>query len=62
VRVEVGRLHYAPWLDSNRRTTPGGLVLGHDSVGSDLACYSVGVGLGILIELTSPHRRPALGT
>ncbi len=62
VLVEVGQLYHAPWIDTIRRTSLGGLVLGYDFVWSDLACYSVGVGLGILIELTSPHRRPATGT
>ena len=50
VLVEVGQLYHAPWIDSIRRTTVGGLVLGYDFVWSDLACYAVGVGLGILIE------------
>ena len=50
VLVEVGQLYHAPWIDSIRSTTLGGLVLGFDFVWSDLACYAVGVGLGILIE------------
>lgn len=28
----------------------GGLVLGYDFVWSDLACYAVGVGLGVVVE------------
>ena len=52
--VEVGQLYHAPWIDSIRRTTLGGLVLGFDFVWSDLACYAVGVGLGVLIEAWSP--------
>ena len=55
-------MYHAPWIDSIRRTTPGGLVLGFDFVWSDLACYAVGVGLGILIEPASPHDRSAPGT
>lgn len=50
VLIEVSQLYRAPWIDSIRRTTIGGLVLGYDFVWSDLACYAVGVGLGILIE------------
>jgi hypothetical protein len=61
VAVEVGQLYHAPWLDSIRRTTLGGLVLGFDFVWSDLACYAVGVGLGILIELAILHGRSAPG-
>jgi hypothetical protein len=61
--VEISQLYKAPWIDSIRRTTPGGLVLGFDFVWSDLACYTVGVGLGILIELAASHRRrPAPGS
>jgi hypothetical protein len=48
--IEVGQLYHAPWIDSIRRTTLGGLVLGFDFVWSDLACYAVGVLVGILVE------------
>jgi hypothetical protein len=44
--IEVSQLYHALWIDSIRRTTLGGLVLGFDFVPSDLACYSVGVGVG----------------
>ncbi|QDV35715.1 ribosomal maturation YjgA family protein [Tautonia plasticadhaerens] len=50
VMVEVGQLFHAPWLDTIRRTTLGGLALGHGFLWSDLACYVVGVGLGAGIE------------
>ncbi|QDV37602.1 ribosomal maturation YjgA family protein [Tautonia plasticadhaerens] len=49
--VEVGQLYHAPWLDTIRRTTLGGLALGHGFLWSDLACYVVGVGLGAGIEV-----------
>ena len=48
--VEVGQLYHAPWIDSIRRSTVGGLVLGHGFVWSDLLCYAVGIGLGLLTE------------
>ncbi len=50
--IEVGQLYHAPWIDSIRRTTLGGLVLGFDFVPSDLACYAVGVGVGVFVEST----------
>jgi hypothetical protein len=55
--IEVGQLYHAPWIDSIRRTTLGGLVLGFDFVWSDLACYAAGVGLGMLVEvsITTPR-------
>ncbi len=38
------------WLDALRRTTFGALVLGRGFLVSDLACYTVGVALGGLLE------------
>jgi hypothetical protein len=60
--IEISQLFKAPWLDSIRSTTPGGLILGFDFVWSDLVCYAVGVGLGIMIELAVQHRRYAPGS
>ena len=57
VIIEVGQLYHAPWIDSIRRTTLGGLVLGFDFVWSDLACYAAGVGLGLVIERIALHGR-----
>lgn len=59
VLVEVSQLHHAPWIDSIRRTTLGALALGHGFLWSDLACYAVGVGLGVLAELRCRRRRPS---
>ncbi len=59
IAVEVSQLYHAPWLDSIRRTTIGGLILGYDFVWSDLACYAVGVGLGAVIERITAKVRPA---
>jgi hypothetical protein len=49
--VEVSQLYHAPWIDSIRQTTLGGLVLGFGFLWSDLVCYAVGVGLGVVLEL-----------
>src|ERR1017187_5125348 len=51
VAVELSQLYHAPWIDSIRQTTLGGLVLGFGFLWSDLACYAVGVGLGVMIEV-----------
>ena len=62
IAIEVSQLYHAPWIDSIRRTTLGGLVLGYGFVWGDLACYAVGVGLGILIERVGLHDQSASGT
>ena len=46
VAVEISQLYQAPWLNALRGTTPGGLVLGHGFLGSDLVCYAAGAALG----------------
>jgi hypothetical protein len=48
--VEVSQLYHAPWIDAVRRTTVGGLVLGFGFLWSDLACYAVGVGVGVALD------------
>jgi hypothetical protein len=48
--VEISQLYHAPWIDSIRRTTLGGLILGFGFLWSDLACYAMGVGMGMTVE------------
>ncbi|MDX1929143.1 MAG: DUF2809 domain-containing protein [Pirellulaceae bacterium] len=48
--VEISQLYHAPWLDSIRQTTLGGLVLGFGFLWTDLVCYSVGIALGLVLE------------
>ncbi len=51
VAVEISQLYHARWIDSIRQTTLGRLILGFGFVWSDLACYAVGVGLGVCGEI-----------
>jgi hypothetical protein len=51
VAIELSQLYHAPWIDSIRHTTLGGMILGFGFLWSDLACYALGVGLGALIEI-----------
>ncbi len=51
VAIETSQLYHAPWIDSIRQTTLGGLILGFGFLWSDLACYAVGVGLGVMIDI-----------
>jgi hypothetical protein len=48
--VELSQLYHAPWIDSIRQTTRGGLVLGFGFRWTDLVCYAVDVTLGSTIE------------
>lgn len=48
--VEISQLYHAPWIDSIRSTTLGGLVLGFGFLWTDLACYTVGIIIGALAE------------
>ena len=44
--VEISQLYHAPWIDSIRHTTLGGLVLGFGFLWTDLVCYTVGIVIG----------------
>jgi threonine/homoserine/homoserine lactone efflux protein len=48
--VEVSQLYHAPWIDSIRNTTLGGLVLGFGFLWSDLVCYMLGVAAGVFAD------------
>jgi Protein of unknown function (DUF2809) len=48
--VEISQLYHAPWIDSIRQTTLGGLLLGFGFLWTDLVCYSVGIALGLVVE------------
>lgn len=56
VAIECSQAYHAPWLDAVRDTLPGRLVLGQGFHAFDLACYAIGVALGVVIEIS-----PALG-
>lgn len=61
--IETGQLYHAPWIDTLRNTTLGGLVLGHGFHTADLVAYVIGVALGLVIERASRRAvRRANGT
>lgn len=59
--VETSQLFRDPWLKALRRTTLGGLVLGHGFSWSDLVCYAVGIACCVFIEYRLPGRVPPGG-
>jgi Protein of unknown function (DUF2809). len=48
--IEFSQLYHAPWIDAIRNTRLGGLVLGYGFLWSDLLCYTVGIGVGVMLE------------
>jgi hypothetical protein len=48
--IEFSQFYHAPWIDSIRSTTLGGLLLGFGFQLSDLICYFVGIGIGYALN------------
>ena len=48
--IEISQLYHSQWIEALRKTRVGGLVLGYGFLWSDLISYSVGIGVGVLIE------------
>lgn len=48
--IEVTQLYQSQWINSLRTTRLGGLILGYGFLWSDLIAYSVGIGVGVLLE------------
>ena len=49
--IELSQLYQAPWINNIRHTILGGLVLGEVFVWSDMLCYTVGIGIGVGIDV-----------
>ena len=54
--IELSQLYHAPWINSIRHTTLGGLILGYGFLWSDIICYTVGIIFGIVIEMLFSNR------
>lgn len=48
--IEISQLYHAPWIDAIRQTRLGGLVLGYGFLWRDLVSYTLGVGIGALVD------------
>jgi hypothetical protein len=55
--IEISQLYHAPWINAIRGTTLGGLVLGFGFLWSDLVCYTVGVLLGVALDVLLVRKR-----
>ncbi len=58
--IEISQLYHATWIDSLRATKLGGLILGYGFLWSDLVCYSIGIGVGLLLERVDFKMRKSL--
>ena len=54
--IELSQLYHANWIDNIRQTTLGGLILGYGFLWSDLLAYSMGIGIGLIIDLIISKR------
>ncbi|MCC8424431.1 DUF2809 domain-containing protein [Mucilaginibacter sp. UR6-11] len=50
--TEFSQLYSAPWIDNLRQTFLGKVLLGETFFIGDLASYTIGIGLGVLVELS----------
>lgn len=51
VGIEFAKFYHAPWFDPLRATTLGRLIFGYQFSWSNLLCYLLGIGLGVVGEL-----------
>ncbi len=49
--IEFSQLYKALWINNLRHTLFGRLVLGEGFLWSDLVCYTVGIAIGVLIDI-----------
>lgn len=54
--IELTQLYHANWIDIIRKTTLGGLVLGYGFLWSDLLAYSIGIGVGVIIDVLLKYK------
>lgn len=49
--IEISQLYHEPWIDAIRNTTLGSLILGFGFLWSDLVCYTIGILIGMVIDI-----------
>ena len=48
--IEISQLYQSDWINTIRKTTIGGLVLGHGFLWIDLISYSIGIVIAVIID------------
>ena len=54
--IEFSQLYQAPWINNIRHTVIGALVLGEVFCWGDMLSYTVGVAIGVCVELMLRHK------
>ena len=55
--IEISQLYQSNWINSMRKTTIGGLVLGHGFLWMDLISYTIGVIIAVIIDKALSHAK-----
>jgi hypothetical protein len=50
VLIEISQLYHTPWIDNLRTNQFVAVIIGFGFLWSDLICYFIGIGLGIIVE------------
>ena len=48
--IEISQLYQSDWINTIRKTTIGGLVLGHGFLWMDLISYTIGIIIAVIID------------
>lgn len=48
--IELSQLYQSEWINNIRNNRPGGLILGHSFLWSDIISYTIGGFTGLLLE------------
>lgn len=48
--IEISQLYQSDWVNTIRKTTIGGLVLGHGFLWMDLISYTIGIIIAVIID------------
>lgn len=55
--IEISQLYQSDWINTIRKTTIGGLVLGHGFLWMDLISYTIGVIIAVIIDKALSHAK-----
>ncbi|MCI4670530.1 MAG: DUF2809 domain-containing protein [Bacteroidia bacterium] len=54
--IELLQFYHAPWIETLRQTTIGGLILGFSFLWSDILCYTIGILIVFSIDSFTSRR------